>query len=469
MPRIRDINRLNKKKRHPKVIKWDYEPSERQQIAHDAPERYKLYGGAMGGGKRYWLCAEAVWLSINYPGNRGYLCRHHLVDVKRSTMVTFEKVCPPGAIYRHILDDRIIEFWNGSTIVYGGLGSQEEMERIKSMEFGWFAIDEATETYEEMFTLLASRLRWKLTNGENPPYYGLLASNPEPGWVKKRFVDSRHDNHIFIPALPKDNPWLPEGYDEGLRKMFPEEAAKRYLDGSWDIFEGQVYKEFDRNIHIFSHDIFQGSDSRYFEKFRSIDHGYVNPTCCLWFCVDFDGNLWIYDEHYQSGWTINEHAKEIHRKSGEGHMITLCDPSMFSRTMQKAGRAWSPADEYRDNGIICMRPYGDDGKLTEISGINLVKQRLKAKSLFIHERCRNTINEMIAYKWRKLRLSDQNNRAPEQPVDKENHAMDALRYGVMWRPVNSSKPEMPVPVNSLHYAFLKHKQMMNAPFFAGWN
>jgi len=453
-----------------KTVNKEFQPNPGPQTAFwlcDA--RIIGYGGAMGGGKSVWLCAEAVWLSMNYPGNRGYLCRHHLVDVKRSTMVTLEKIAPKGAIMRHVIDDRVIEFWNGSQILYGGLGSQEDVERIKSTEFGWFAIDEATETFEEMFTMLTSRLRWTLPDGTRPPYFGLLASNPEPGWVKKRFVDGHHPNHRFIPALPRDNPYLPGDYDSGLRKMFPEEAAKRYLDGSWDIFEGQIYKEFDRQVHVYDHELFTKQDAKYFDKFRVIDHGYRNPTCCLWVAIDFDGKMWIYDEHYKESLTIEENAAIIRTMSDNEDITTICDPSMFSQTMQKGGRIWSPADEYRDNGITCIKPFGSDGKLPEVTGINLVKQRLKNNMLFIHERCIHTIEEIIGYKWKKLRLSDLNSNNPEQPVDKENHAMDAIRYAVMWRPMNSERPAMPIATDTLHYAILKHKKELGGPFYAGWN
>ena len=48
-----------------------YKATDRQAIFHGAPEMFKLYGGAMGGGKTFALCAEAFALSCEYPGNRG--------------------------------------------------------------------------------------------------------------------------------------------------------------------------------------------------------------------------------------------------------------------------------------------------------------------------------------------------------------------------------------------------------------
>lgn len=469
--RVRNINRYNRKAaRVRNKIDWDYDPTGRQIAAHMAPERYKLYGGAMGGGKSVWLCAESLILLMKYPGNRGCLVRDQLIDLRLSTLITFEKLCPAEFIAKHQTEDHTIIFKNGSELVYGGLGGNEDIERIKSREFGFFAIDEATECLEEMFIMLATRLRWVLPDGRRPNYYGLLASNPEPGWVKERFVDQKKQDHVFIPALPRDNPHLPKDYNADLRKMFPPEAARRYLDGSWEVFEGQIYKEFDRSRHVFDHDIFENEEAKYYDVFRVIDHGYRNPTCCLWIAVDFDGRMWIYDEHYERYMTIQEHALII-REKHPGDFITLCDPTMFSRTMQGANKVWSPADEYRDNGIFCIRPYGVEGNLPEISGINLVKQRFQQDQLFIHASCEKTIAEILKYRWKNIGAlkAGQSSASQEIPIDRDNHAVDCIRYASIWRPTNSLPPTKPVFKNSLHWAILNHRKQINSPFFAGWN
>lgn len=447
-------------------VRWAYIPTERQEEFHRCPKRYKLYGGAMGGGKTMALCAEAIKLSLRYPGNRGYFCRHQLVDFKRSTLVTFERQCPPELIRMHYRDDRLIVFRNGSEILYGGLGGEEDLERIKSTEFGWVGIDEATETYLEMFQLLDSRLRWKLPDGGYPRFRIFLASNPEPGWVKERFVDRLPADHAFIPALPKDNPYLPPNYDAGLRKNFPNEWVKRYLDGSWDVFEGQVYKEFDKAVHVYR-DIEMG---QWWERFRVIDHGYTNPTCCLWIAVDHDGAMWIYDEHYERFMTVAEHAPVIMRKQPDFAGLTLCDPSMFASNQQREGKPWSIADEYRLHGISCIKPYGETGWMPEAAGIMLVKQRLKARTIHVHESCVNTIAEFTKLRWMPARANARAIRnEPEQVIDRDNHAMDCIRMACMWRPQGSVPPAPPPDTQSLHYAIMKHKGLVGLPFYAGWN
>lgn len=209
----------------------------RQALFHAASETYKLFGGAMGGGKSVALCAEAIALSCDYPGNRGYLCRHELTSFKRTTQITLDEMLEKtGLVETHHQTDHYYRLTNGSTIYYGGLGDDvNAIEKLKSMELGWFAIDEASETTETFFLMLASRLRLKLPDIR---YFGLLATNPDPGWIKHRFIDQKLEDHIFVPALPRDNPHLAADYVERLKTIFPDEWQKRFLEGDWTAFEG---------------------------------------------------------------------------------------------------------------------------------------------------------------------------------------------------------------------------------------
>lgn len=193
----------------------------------------------MGGGKSRWLCEEAKELSFQYPGNRGLMCRWHLTDFKNSTLKTLLECIPERLIKNHNQADHVIKLINGSEIMYMGLSEEENVSKIKSMDLGWFAVDEASEVPKDSFLLLQSRLRRRVISGQFPPYYGLLASNPEDCWLKDDFVmRGGGDDYMFIQSLPKDNPFLPSDYEANLRKTFPEEWVKRYLEGSWDELAG---------------------------------------------------------------------------------------------------------------------------------------------------------------------------------------------------------------------------------------
>lgn len=216
-----------------------YKPFDKQIQAHTAKERFVLYGGAVGGGKSVWLCNEALQLSLETSGNVGYLCRHELTSLLRTTLMTLERYLPNEIISQHHQTENYYRLINGSLIFYGGLGDdQRAIDRLKSMELGWFAIDQAEETSENHFFLLASRLR---LNVSGVRYKGLLTANPAPGWVKHRFIEQRLPDHIFIPSLPRDNPNLPSDYEPKLRELYPDELVRQLLEGDWDALESGNY------------------------------------------------------------------------------------------------------------------------------------------------------------------------------------------------------------------------------------
>lgn len=436
-------------------------PTPRQIEFRDGPSRFKLYGGAMGGGKSVALCAEGLRLSLAYEGNRGFLCRHESTAFKNTTLATLLKLIEEvegltgqKIVSNHHRTDKVIYFLNGSSIMYGALGDASDFERLKSLEIGWFGIDEASECAEGNYQTLKSRLRWKLSSGEYPPFFGLLASNPEPGWVKNTFVVPQRKgepkpNHSFIQALPRDNPHLPTNYLDVLRESNPEHWVQKYIEGSWDALEGQIWPMFDFNLHILKPFVIPEG----WRKFRAIDHGQSNPTCCLWFAVDPDSNIFVYREYYSPG-VVSSHCSTIRSLSaGEEYISTYLPPECWGKTMEKDTRLWSVVEEYGEHGIYCARANNE-----VLAGLNRVgefllldKDRIHpingeqgSPSLFLFNTCRNLIDEIPDYTWKEQGGEVINK---ERPVKKHDHACDALRYGVMSRPSPSAQKKV-YPMNS---------------------
>ena len=225
MPKTIDLGKL-----------YDPSTNKKQMLAHMVPETYILFGGAFGGGKTAWLVNEGIRLSNMFPSNAGYLCRFRATDFRSSTLLQVEKFLPPELIKVHHKTEMYYELVNGSVIFYGGLqGDEETKTKINSMELGWFGIDQAEEVTEKQFLLLAGRLRL-IRNGQPPKYKGLLTCNPDPGWLRDRFIEATKYDHRFIPALPKDNEkYLPNDYVSRLKELYPEAMVQRLLDGNWDI------------------------------------------------------------------------------------------------------------------------------------------------------------------------------------------------------------------------------------------
>lgn len=254
-------------------------PSFTQQAFINADELEQLFGGAKRGGKSIALCQKLILLAVSFPGNRLGLFRKDLTDLRESTLVSFDKICPKSLILDHHHTHRIIYIKTSgppTTIHYGGLGGEDEIESAKSKEYGAFAIDEPTEIVEGTYLMMLAQLCWTLPEGYGvydaasglwrPPYMALLASNPEPGWLYRRFrslIDRTTKEEpilsdgrkIFVRSLPRDNPYLPPGWEDDIRANAPAEWVEKYLNGSWEVSEGQVFKEFDRSTHCITSDM----------------------------------------------------------------------------------------------------------------------------------------------------------------------------------------------------------------------
>jgi len=213
-----------------------YENQPRQTEFHLCPSKYRLYGGAMSGGKTFAGCAEAIKQSLKYPGNRGLIGRATLRALRRTTLVSFFRICPPELIASYNKTDMEVTLVNGSVIIFSELNRSADprLEKIRSLELGWFFIDEASEVDGEYFAALTTRLRWMLPNGRRPRYTGFMGTNPEIGWCYEGFVVRGNDaQRAFIPALPEDNRFNTEEYLEDMKRNLTDQDLQRFFYGNW--------------------------------------------------------------------------------------------------------------------------------------------------------------------------------------------------------------------------------------------
>ena len=134
----------------------------------------------------------------------------------------------------------------------------------------------------------------------------------------------------FIPARLFDNPYLSEQGDyESMLLSLPEQQRKQLLEGDWDIKEGALFTEFNRDIHVIEpFDIPTG-----WTKFRACDYGYGSKSAVLWFAVSPDERLIVYREMYVSKVLATDLANmilEVEQDDGTISYGTL-DSSLWHR------------------------------------------------------------------------------------------------------------------------------------------
>jgi phage terminase large subunit len=375
------------------------------------------------------LCMEGLSLSLDFPGNRGYLARKTYNDFTKTTQKTFFDFVPEGLIKSYNKTEHLVTLFNGSEIQFGDC---ENVSKLKSLNLGWYGIDEASEIDRDIKMILDSRLRlssrypkknWhKVVNAGVvsyiPDYYAIFASNPEPCFLYDDFVnpETRLKGHIFIPALPTDNPHLPPDYVQRLMESGDEDWINRYIHGSWKVFEGQIYKDFIRERNVIKPFEIPG----HWNKYRSIDLGVDDPTVCTWIATDPEKNVYIYREYYESNRSTDDHAEDICVASGSEHYVgTIFDHHGLGKQL---------IIDYNKRGV----KGGEHKEHKIIAGITRVQQLLKPQGfsnkpkLYVFDTCVKTIKEFEAYRWAKRKYNTDLN-SLETPLDKDNHAMDTIK------------------------------------------
>ncbi|GAH08400.1 unnamed protein product, partial [marine sediment metagenome] len=148
-------------------------------------------------------------------------------------------------------------------------------------------------------------------------------------WMDKEFSDGEMeaDTFYYVPAKAKDNPHLDDSYYLALEGL-PEEMKKAFIEGDWNLFKGQYFSEWRDSKHVV--EPFKIPEE--WKRYRGYDHGRDKPASCHWYAIDYDGNVWVYKEFYQTGLNANEIAKQIVKMSeNEKIEYTIADSSIFSK------------------------------------------------------------------------------------------------------------------------------------------
>lgn len=425
--------------------------------------RFAGYGGGVGNGKSFSGCIAVDNHAQDWPGALILVGRRHATDLIDSTLKDFMSMFGEHGTYSDKY--KTFKYPNGSEVIFRHL---DDLRSLTNMNLSMFWIDQAEEVPYDAFQFLRGRIRRKkgLTGKPINERIGRITYNMEGhNWiyylfhrrldVKEKEPIENPEQYLNITATSLENPHLTKDYMDDLLSA-PKEWRDRFVYGQWDDFAGQIFSEWRPNVHL----IDPFPIPNHWERFRSIDHGQNNPTACGWYAVDYDGNIYKYQEYYQEKMVVSEHVKNIKamskipttdgREVYDEYAYTLIDPSTHAKTREKDGKLYSVADEYYDAGLVTVKAQND-----VMAGINRFKEYLtinpnryhptkldsdgtpqkgSPKFFVFKGRCPKFEEEIPAYRWKPLKYGvDENNK--EQPVKKDDHAVDESRYAIMSRPL----------------------------------
>jgi phage terminase large subunit len=126
----------------------------------------------------------------------------------------------------------------------------------------------------------------------------------------------------------------------------PEDRKRADLYGEWDIYEGQYFSEWSREVHVC--EPFEIPPS--WRRYLTIDYG-LDMFAAEWVAVNEYGYAFVYREFCKSGLTVSE-AAEVIREINDQVYIAYAPPDLWNRR-NDTGR--SAADIFAEHGVYLAR------------------------------------------------------------------------------------------------------------------
>lgn len=432
-----------------------WRPNPKQETALRLRKVKELfYGGARGGGKTAFLLADFLAGANEWGENwNGIFFRQSYSQLEDVIRQAKRMYLPLGGEYHKA--ENYFSFPNGATLKFRYLESDTDCESYQGHEYTWIGFDElGNYRTDYAWTTMMMCLRSSTVPGE----WVRIRGTGNPGgvghkWLKQRFVEGREPCKVysetvgqdkdgfpatvtraFVPATVRDNAALLTADPSYISRLMsqPERIRLATLEGRWDIKGGgEFFDCFDETRHVIKPRLLSGV----WHRFYALDWGFKTPYAVVKLAVDKDGRVIVYGELYGQGLVEGVEKENAGSKESSVQVAAKAAADMALEGVTEMAADSSCWDEndyggtvataFLEQGITLYKAVKKrEAGWQKVLDLMNEKDESGAPCLRIFSTCKYLIREMENIQ------CDKNN--PEVVDTRQaDHALDALRYGLM--------------------------------------
>lgn len=355
-------------------------------------DSYRLIAnrGGTRSGKTYSLVSLFVSVALNIERKRTIdIVSESLPHLKRGAINDIEDILTNEQMIEDVhyiknRSDHTYLFKSGTQIRFF---SADDWGKVKGSRRDVLFINECNRISWEVYRQLAVRTTECI----------FLDWNPDSEfWYEQKGLNTK-DTTKEIHSTYKDNPYLTDVQIAEIESnMSDENWWKVYGLGEVGRPQGVIYDRW-QQVNAIS----EGATL----IARGLDFGFTNDPTAIVDVYKYDGKLWLDELCYQRGMTNDKIAELLRGKDG----TTIADSAEMKSIT-----------EIYNYGIRKIEP-AQKGADSVRAGIDI----LRRYELMVTKRSLNLIYELRNYKWKENKLTGE---TMNEPVDKFNHLLDAVRY-----------------------------------------
>jgi PBSX family phage terminase large subunit len=383
--------------------------------------------GAIRSGKTLtFSLSYGLWAMENFNGMNFLICGKTIGSLRRNVILDWKRqMSAQGFTVKERRSDSMVIVSKGEVsndfYLFGGQDERSQ-DLVQGITAAGVLFDEVALMPRSFVDQSVGRCSvdgskfWFNCNPDHPKHWFKVE------WIDKLYVNRHPDdppgtqykNLVYCHFTMDDNPSLTPRVKARYKAMHSGVFYRRFILGLWCAADGLIYDSFDEQEHTYTdmpNNIFEP------RRYVSVDYGTSNPMSFLEIIDDGD-TARIESEYYYSSKehgrqkTDTEYAEDFVKFAGspDDVIYVVLDPSAASFKVELRNRGYRVKDA--DNDVR--------------NGISKVSTMFALKKLLINKRCRYLINELLGYIWDEKAVEY----GEERPVKTNDHACDALRYGV---------------------------------------